>query len=153
MSTWILQGQAIVACHREWQRAAGAKVGVAIPMENLRRETSRIALAREIITQLERLGGSGDSVGATAGRSSSSRRTGRLLMDAVAAVHEADRLRPLDEGSWQAVNPITHFHRGHVVENNASSSTSSPNQQQAWEAVQQDPTLQEWRHEVGYAAK
>lgn len=99
--TWLTQAKALVMCHVEWLKAVGSnKLLAHVKMEGTLdgNVAARVALAQQIIkkicdyTHCSRLN----------------------RMSAEAAVEEADLLRPLWCSSWQAVNPITHYHRGHL---------------------------------------
>lgn len=132
-TTWTIQGRAIVVCNSEWHKAAGSKLALEVGMETLQKGyDTRVELARNIVKELERRDG---------------RSVGR--MDAPAAVQEADLLRPLSCQSWQAVHPITHFHRGHVQGNQTMEDQEVI--VQAHEALEKDPYIQTWRHSMGYA--
>ena len=130
-TSWILQSKAIITCHREWYKAAGSKLVLDTSMENMTSYEKRLDLANKIVEQLQRL--DPDFV---------------HDMDPVKAVEEADKLRPLGCSSWLAVNPNTHFHRGHVIVKN---DRQDSNEFKAPDDMNKDPIIQQWRKEFGYA--
>ncbi|CAB9507609.1 expressed unknown protein [Seminavis robusta] len=144
--SWRLQSHAIVKCHQEWHTAAGSKLVLDAPMESLTTHEGRLKLAEQIIQQIGKLDPDGSI---------------STNMDAAKAVEEADQLRSLACSSWQAVNPITHFHRGHVLIDNSSMDTADAAaaaneekelQKQAFSLLEADPLIQKWRKEFGYSS-
>lgn len=149
--TWQTQALALAKCHEEWLSAAGSKLILDNRMEGTLTGTvqDRIALAERIVAEIQAI----DEQNPTLKPFS--------LMDPDAAVAEADALRPLSCRSWQAVNPLTHFHRGHVVMSNTSGQTSAPKND---EQVKRDqdayfhgkatleahPYVKQWRKSRGY---
>ena len=144
VNVWKTQSRAQVVCHEEWHKAAGSKLVLDVPMEELSSTVeARIELAQQMIAKIQALDVNPNNA---------------YDMNAAAAVEEADRLQPLACSSWQAVNPITHFHRGHVSpntnKNKNNKSTEDEEEKRLYEraldAIAKDPVLKEWRKKYGY---
>ena len=131
--TWRIQAKAIAVCHGAWKNTAGRKLALDIGMESLvGDQDERIQLANDIIRKLD------DPTTTTT-----------TTMDAVAAVKEADALRPLDCASHLAVNPATHFHRGHVSATN-SNEIQDESKRRGYDVIAADADLDRWRRAHGY---
>eukprot|EP00562_Extubocellulus_spinifer_P003961 CAMPEP_0178527444 /NCGR_PEP_ID=MMETSP0696-20121128/31268_1 /TAXON_ID=265572 /ORGANISM="Extubocellulus spinifer, Strain CCMP396" /LENGTH=378 /DNA_ID=CAMNT_0020159023 /DNA_START=78 /DNA_END=1211 /DNA_ORIENTATION=- len=126
--TWATQAQAIAMCHLEFVLAAGKKLALDMAMEKSLKSgfKARVNLADDII------------------RSITSKKHEQAGIDLLAAVTEADALRPLDCASWQAVNPITHFHRGHVAQNASDNGEDEMTRTRGYAAIERDPYLAKW---------
>eukprot|EP00563_Minutocellus_polymorphus_P012010 CAMPEP_0181072756 /NCGR_PEP_ID=MMETSP1070-20121207/28729_1 /TAXON_ID=265543 /ORGANISM="Minutocellus polymorphus, Strain NH13" /LENGTH=409 /DNA_ID=CAMNT_0023153809 /DNA_START=53 /DNA_END=1282 /DNA_ORIENTATION=- len=101
---WVDQALALAACNKEWLKATGMdKLLANVPMEG----GVGVDLVERIIRRIKDAGGD-DDVDQQSPNSI-------FKMDAEMALAEAKALRPLACSSHVAVNPITHYHRGHVV--------------------------------------
>jgi len=133
LETWKTQARAFAMCHLEFISAAGKKLALDMGMEKSLASgfEERVNLADAIIQSIPS-------------------HHEHATMDSFAAVKEADALRPLDCASWQAVNPITHFHRGHVAPNTTDNKEDEMMRSRGYEAIQNDLYLAKWRRAHGY---
>eukprot|EP00581_Thalassiosira_minuscula_P000580 CAMPEP_0183748884 /NCGR_PEP_ID=MMETSP0737-20130205/68003_1 /TAXON_ID=385413 /ORGANISM="Thalassiosira miniscula, Strain CCMP1093" /LENGTH=350 /DNA_ID=CAMNT_0025984627 /DNA_START=171 /DNA_END=1223 /DNA_ORIENTATION=+ len=111
-NTWVDQALGRAACNEEWIKAVGTdKLLANVPMEG----GVGIDLVKRIVRRIQDAGG---DEALTSNKHI-------FQMDAEMALAEANALRPLACSSHIAVNPITHFHRGHVVTSRPSDSVGA----------------------------
>jgi len=141
--TWELAARVESLCADEWENAAGSKA-IEVGMEGILTRDDRIKSAIGIATAI-------NSIHAKGG-------IPNYKDDVQRAVSECDLLRPLSCSSAMAVNPLTHYHRGHISPWTNPEDEEGLKRQKQWQrdaamgakAIWEQPDLARWMKKRGY---